>query len=153
MKNKLIDFFGPGSTIGEVAALNNTERSATVTTEVPTTILWISSIHLKNLIADYSIVGDKIWEITAIEYTSYLLNQATPFEDLTQYQLRKKIASGKLLSFEDEASFELLPMQVGALIDGSIIEKSSVVESPILLKKGVQTLSRGSKIYLIDNLS
>jgi NhaP-type Na+/H+ or K+/H+ antiporter/CRP-like cAMP-binding protein len=153
INKKLIDFFGPGSTIGEVAALNNTNRSGTVTAEVPTTVLWISTINLKNLIADYPSVGEKIWKVTAIEYTSYLLNQTKAFEDLTQHQLRKKLTFGKLLSFEKEASFELLATQTGALITGKLITENNKIEAPILLLGGKQKVAEGSKIFIVENLT
>jgi NhaP-type Na+/H+ or K+/H+ antiporter len=149
INNELIDSLGPGTTIGEVAALNNTVRAATVTAETPVTVLWISSNQLKNLINDYKVVGDKIWDVTAHQYAAYYLKNVDEFNGLSQSQLRKKLKKGKLISLDEKELFNLSD-KIGVLIDGKVIENNIEIASPILLKDKTYSFTKGSKIFVIE---
>ena len=91
IKNELIDVLNAGATVGEVAALNNNKRTATVTAETPVTVMWISSSDLKHLVADYPEIGQRIWNITGSRYAYYLLKEHTLFNKMSKSQFQKEI--------------------------------------------------------------
>jgi len=151
INNELIDFFGPGSTLGEIAALNNTVRLATVTAETPITILWISSEKLKSLIADYKEVGEKIWNVTAHQYAAYLLKETPRYSQLNSSQLKKLIKHGEIHFCSKKEKLSLID-KTGILIDGLAFDtEGTVISPPLVLNSGIYEFNKDSVLFIVDN--
>ncbi|MDF1672434.1 MAG: cation:proton antiporter [Vicingaceae bacterium] len=152
IKDELIDMLGPGNTIGEVAALNDNQRTATVTAESPLTVLWISSNKLKKLVAEYESVGKTIWNITAERYGFYLLRDIAPFDKLSKSQFKKELKKGKVYTIKVNDKLNLID-KTAVIINGSVKDNDSTVNSPTVLSNKIYTVINEAKIFSVDDLS
>jgi hypothetical protein len=152
IKDELIDILGPGNTIGEVAALNENKRTATVTAESPLTVLWISSNNLKKLVAEHEQVGKTIWDITAQRYGFYLLRNTPPFDRLSKGQFKKELKKGKVSSFKMVSTVNAVD-KTAVLINGTLKEGDNTITSPALIAGKTYTAHTDVKIFSIDDLS
>lgn len=149
IKDELIDLLGPGATVGEVAALNNNKRTATVTAETPVTVMWISSNDLKWLVAEYPDIGQKIWNITATRYAYYLLKDKTPYDRLTKGQFNRELKKGKVESYEVKTSITV-ESSTHVLIYGSMLKDGEVIYSPQVLNKGTYQVNPDAKLFVLN---
>lgn len=152
IKNELIDVLGPGSTIGEVAALNKNKRTATVTAESPITVLWISSKGLKQLIEDYPEIDKMIWNITAVRYAYYLLKDVAPYNKLSKQQFNKLLEKGKVTIFNSSKNIDLKE-KIAVLINGFAILNGKEVEAPTVIKDNNYLIKKDSRVFSMDELS
>lgn len=148
IKDKLIDVLGPGAAVGEVAALNNNKRAATVTAETPATAMWISSSDLKHLVTDYPSVGEKIWEITANRYAYYLLKDIEPFNKLSEAQFKKELRDANLVSYSVNTSKDLTG-GFSVLINGTAKDNEKIISAPAILSNSIFEFEAGSKVLFI----
>ncbi len=152
IKDELIDMLGPGNTIGEVAALNENQRTATVTAESPLTVLWISSNNLKKLVSDHEVVGNIIWDITAQRYSLYLLRNVTPFDRLSKGQFKKELKKGKVSTIKASETVNVID-KTAVIINGSVKEGDNIIQSPAVLSNKIYTVINEVKIFSVDDLS
>jgi NhaP-type Na+/H+ or K+/H+ antiporter len=152
INNELIDLLGPGNTIGEVAALNNNKRAATVTAETPLTVLWISSKELKYLVNEYEEIGEKIWSITAVRYAYYLLKDIAPYHKLSKNQFKKELKKGKVLKYDINTKIDLKD-KTAVLISGSVNISEERIEAPFILSNDTFLISSESRIFTNDELT
>lgn len=149
IKDKLIDVLGPGAAVGEVAALNNNKRAATVTAETPVTAMWISSSDLKHLVTDYPEIGERMWKITANRYAYYLLKDKEPYSKLTESQFKKELRKATLSSYSGNTLVDLSE-SISVLINGSVKDKDKVINAPAVLRNKVYEFEPGSKALFMD---
>lgn len=152
IKDELIDLLGPGNTIGEVAALNNNKRTATVIAESPLTVLWISSTKLKKLVEEYKEVGDTIWNITAKRYAFYLLRNVSPFDKLTKSQFNKELNKGKVYSINSGEELNLID-KTAVLISGEVELKNETIAAPSVITNTTYKAIEQIKVFSIDSLT
>ncbi len=150
INGKLIDLLGPGNTIGEVAALNNNKRTATVTAETPLTVLWISSKGLKQLVEEYKEIEDKIWNITALRYAYHLLRDVSPYDKLSKKQFEKELKKGIIKKYKLNEKINLADKSA-VLINGSV--NNNEIHSPSVLRNEIFTTSSNSIVFSIDDLT
>ena len=152
IKGELIDLLGPGNTIGEVAALNKNKRTATVTAETPLTVLWISSKELKQLVDDYTEIGNKIWKITALRYAYYLLKDVPPYDKLSDNQIKKELKKGSVTKHSHNEKLDITD-KTAILINGLVSCNGKDIQAPCILSNEVYIVNKESKVFSIDNLS
>ncbi|MCB0409561.1 MAG: cation:proton antiporter [Flavobacteriales bacterium] len=148
IKNELIDVLNAGATVGEVAALNNNKRTATVTAETPVTVMWISSSDLKHLVADYPEIGQRIWNITGSRYAYYLLKEHTLFNKMSKSQFQKEINNGEVISYNAKTKVNY-SQELGVLINGEAFSEGVQLFPPVVLSEKEYELMEGSKVFTL----
>jgi len=152
INSELIDLLGPGSTIGEIAALNNNIRTATAIADSPLTVLWISSINLKALVKEFSEVGKIIWNITSERYAYHLLKDLEPFNKLSKNQFIKELKKGSVINISNNEQIDLSNKTV-ILINGEVLNNTTTIVAPAILNGKVFKAISESKIFTIDDLT
>ncbi len=153
VKDKLIDLLGPGSTVGEVAALNGNKRTATVTAETPLTVLWMSSKELKELVTENKEIEEKIWKITAVRYAYYLLKDISPYNKLSSNKFKNKLKKGVVNNYSLNNTLNLKD-KTAILISGSVTINDKELHVPAILSNEIYTVaSSKSKVFSIKELS
>ncbi len=148
INDELIDVLNAGATVGEVAALNNNKRAATVTAETPVTVMWISSSDLKHLVADYPEIGQRIWNITGSRYAYYLLKDDAIFNKMSKSQFQKEINNGEVISYNAKTKVNY-SQELGVLINGEAFSEGEQLFPPVVLSEKEYELMEGSKVFTL----
>ncbi|MEZ4938086.1 MAG: cation:proton antiporter [Crocinitomicaceae bacterium] len=107
INGELIDLLGPGSTVGEIAALKDLKRTATVTADSPVTVLHCSSKALKKLVTVNKEIEETIWKISAVKVGFYLLKNLEPYKRLSENKVKQKLRLGRLIKLSKGESIDL----------------------------------------------
>ncbi|MCB0401724.1 MAG: cation:proton antiporter [Flavobacteriales bacterium] len=152
INNEVIDILGPGNTIGEVAALNDNRRTATVTAESPLTTLWISSKGLMGLIEAYPEIDKTIWNSTAVRYAYNLLKDLPPYDKFSHNQFEKALENGQVTVLSASTNLKLTG-QVAVLINGSATLNGEEILAPAVIRDNNYLVKSGSRIFSTEKLS
>lgn len=151
IQGELIDVLGPGATIGEIAALRDDKRSATVIAETPLTVLWISSKSLKKLVAEHNDIEHRIWQLTAEKIAYYHFKDISPFHNLSENKLKKELKKGFLTKLEPGSSVSIIHKHV-VLVSGKGQLDDEVVTKPGLLRGNTFSAQEETRLYSIEKL-
>jgi len=149
INNELIDIYGPGNIVGELAALTGTKRTATVSTETPATTLWISSSNLIKITKESKDFKTKIWTVAATNYSLTLLKDIEPYNKMDNSNLRKELKKGKLVDVTKGKNIEI-HNNFAILIDGSATFNNKIINAPGLLKNEKYVADIDSQVFMLD---
>jgi NhaP-type Na+/H+ or K+/H+ antiporter len=151
IKDQLIDVLGPGATVGEIAALKDLRRTATVIADSPLTVLYCSSKSLKRLVNDNEEIEDTIWKLSAIKVGYYLLKDNEPYKRLSENKIKRELRKGNLKTYKKGATIDLTGKQA-VMLTGSVEFNGESISSPVALVNAIYEVKEDAKVFAVDEL-
>lgn len=154
INGELVDVLGPGTSVGEIAALKDLRRTATVTADSPLTALWISSKSLKKLVNEHEEIEETIWKITAEKVGFYLLKDFEPYKRLSENKVKRMMrAHGTLINVINKESLSFEGSK-GVLLSGTATDSNgNELNGPCVLADGTFEIDKDSKVFIVDEPS
>jgi NhaP-type Na+/H+ or K+/H+ antiporter/CRP-like cAMP-binding protein len=139
-KVKVLDVLSHGSFIGEMAGLTGLPRTAEVSAESPVTVLWMSSVNMREIMKESPILAKRLWRVGGFRLAENLLRDIEPYSYWRQSQLRDLLEKGKVVNPEKEKDV-ILKDKLVILLTGKAIpldqEKKTYV-GPALIENAGQ---------------
>jgi len=145
----VVDLLGAGSTVGEMAVLLGTQRTATVTAESPVTTLRMKYLKIHRLMQDSKALEDRLWEIAGKRKAENLLGQVEPFSILRKKQFGKIVAQGSFITPAKGETLELKD-QAAVLLIGKAVsdDRSKNYVSPQVIDSGKVIFETDARVFL-----
>jgi NhaP-type Na+/H+ or K+/H+ antiporter len=149
VKGQVVDILGPGSVIGEMAVLTGGPRTATVTAESPSTVLWMSTSRMKSIMKDSVDLQNRLWKFACMRFAMNLLSKKKPYNDWQQNEFRQWLSAGDII-YPDERGNIDLKGKVGILVTGkaSSSDNSIVLTAPAILETSDYNFSSNSRVFI-----
>lgn len=139
-KIKVLDVLSHGSFIGEMAGLTGLPRTAEVTAESPVTVLWMSSVNMREVMKESPILAKRLWRIGGFRLAENLLRDIEPYSYWRQSQLRDLLEKGNVVNPEKEKDV-LLKDKLVILLTGKAIpldQETKTYVGPVLIENADQ---------------
>lgn len=149
IKNELIDVLGPGSTVGEIAALKDLKRTATVSADSPVTVLHCSSKSLKKLVTENEQIEETIWKISAIKVGFYLLKNQDPFKRMSESKIKSKLRLGNMLKIKAGEKLDLKDKKA-IMLTGKLNHEGFELSGPNTLADGEFEIIEDARIFEVN---
>ena len=149
LQDHVIDSFGPGSIIGEMAVLTGMPRTATVIAESPVTVLWISSRKMRTLIKSSKELENRLWKFACTRFAMNLLSARKPYNEWQQKEFRQWLAAGEIM-YPDNHGNIALKDKVGILLTGQATSqvRKETFSAPTLLEPNDYVFSSNSRVFI-----
>ena len=149
VSGEVVDLLGAGSTVGEMAVLLGTNRTATVTAESPVTALRMKYLKIHRLMQDSKALEDRLWEIAGKRKAENMLGKVEPFSIMRKKQFSKIIAQG---SFVTPAKGETLELkdQTAVLLIGKAVSDDKLKNyiSPQIIDSEKVIFGTDARVFL-----
>jgi len=132
IENEIVAILGPGSVLGEIAALTGHTSKAGVLAESPTTVLRMRYLKLQRFLNEDKFLNENLWKIAARRIAENLLSVSEPYNRMKRRKLKHTIEKGEVLHFESD-NFLKLGDKVGVLISGTAFKNGKLTESPLII--------------------
>jgi hypothetical protein len=118
IKGTVVDILGRGSVIGEMAVLAGVPRTADIIADTTVTALWMGSTEMNEAMADSPVLAKGLWETAARRFAENLLKSQEPYLNLSQWEFRRWLSKGEVVSPAPGDSLELFG-KVAILVSGT----------------------------------
>ncbi len=146
INGELIDVLGPGSTVGEIAALKDLKRTATVTADSPLTVLHCSSKSLKKLVTENDQIEETIWKLSAVKVGFYLLKNHEPYKRLSENKIKQKLRFADLIKLRKGETIDLTDKKA-VLLTGKATKDGVDFASPVALINGKFDITEDARVF------
>ncbi len=147
MQDKVIAILGPGNVVGEMAALTNSKRNATVTAESPLTVLWMSSQRLNKIINKTPELEDRLWKFACLRFAENLLKNIEPYALWEQKKISKWLSEGTIMKPGREE--DLKPGNLYILVTGTATsDKSDNINPRAILQPGKYEFDKYCRLFV-----
>ncbi|MFH2142515.1 MAG: cation:proton antiporter [Bacteroidota bacterium] len=147
-KDDVIDILGSGSIVGEMAALTNKNRCATVEVESPLTAIIIPGNSLKNLIKNKIEFKNKLWGFAALRIAENHLRTKAPFHAWRQKDFHKWLRKSEIIFVDSDKTIDLTD-KAGVLVFGKAsTSQTDTVNSPAFINNCQVNLEIGCIIVM-----
>lgn len=145
--NETVVVLGPGSVIGEIAALTGQTSEAGVVAESPVTVLRMRYLKLQRFLSEDKFLYQNLWKIAARRIAENILSKTEPYSRMKGRKLRYTIEKGNVLHFEND-HFLALGDKVGVLISGMAFKDGKLNESPLVIDESEIQLVGESYVFV-----
>lgn len=114
----VVDILGRGSVIGEMAVLAGVPRTADVIADTTVTALWMRSTEMNEAMAESPALAKGLWETAGRRFTENLLKSQEPYLNLSQWEFRRWLSGGEVVTPATGDSLDLYG-KVAILLSGS----------------------------------
>ncbi|MBC8245746.1 MAG: cation:proton antiporter [Verrucomicrobia bacterium] len=114
----VVDILGRGSVIGEMAVLAGVPRTADVIADTTVTALWMRSTEMNEAMAESPALAKGLWETAGRRFTENLLKSQEPYLNLSQWEFRRWLSGGEVVTPAAGDSLDLYG-KVAILLSGS----------------------------------
>jgi len=114
----VVDILGRGSVIGEMAVLAGVPRTADVIADTTVTALWMRSTEMNEAMAESPALAKGLWETAGRRFTENLLKSQEPYVSQSQWEFRRWLSGGEVVSPAAGDSLELYG-KVAILLSGT----------------------------------
>ena len=118
IKGTVVDILGRGSVIGEMAVLAGVPRTADIIADTTVTALWMGSTEMNEAMADSPALAKGLWETAGRRFAENLLKSQEPYLNLSQWEFRRWLSKGEVVSPAPGDSLELFG-KVAILVSGT----------------------------------
>ncbi|MBA7551257.1 hypothetical protein ES705_43796 [subsurface metagenome] len=134
-----------------MAVLTGMPRTATVTAESPSTVLWMSTSRMKSILKDSVDLQNRLWKFACMRFAMNLLSRKKPYNDWQQNEFRQWLSAGDII-YPDERGNIDLKGKVGILVTGkaSGSDNSIVLTAPAILETSDYNFSSNSRVFIRD---
>jgi NhaP-type Na+/H+ or K+/H+ antiporter/CRP-like cAMP-binding protein len=130
--SETVVILGPGSVVGEIAALTGQTSEAGVVAESPVTVLRMRYLKLQRFLSEDKFLYENLWKIAARRIAENTLSKTEPYKRMKGRKLKHTIEKGEVLHFEKD-HFLKLENKVGVLIVGMAFKDGKLNESPLII--------------------
>ena len=107
IKGTVVDILGRGSVIGEMAVLAGVPRTADIIADTSVTALWMRSKEMNEAMAESPALAQGLWETAGRRFTENLLKSQEPYLHMSQWEFRRWLSKGEVVSPAPGDSLEL----------------------------------------------
>ena len=149
LQEHVVDTFGPGSIMGEMAVLTGMPRTATVKAETPVTVLWMSTKKMKTLMRRSKDLENRLWKFACTRFAMNLLSVRKPYNEWQQKEFRQWLAAGEIM-YPDNHGNIALKGKVGILLTGQATNKArnETLSAPTILESDDYVFSSNTRVFI-----
>ncbi len=114
----VVDILGRGSVIGEMAVLAGVPRTADVIADTTVTALWMRRDEMNQAMEESPALAKGLWETAGRRFAENLLKSQEPYVSQSQWEFRRWLSGGEVLSPSAGDSLELYG-KVAILLSGT----------------------------------
>ena len=114
----VVDILGRGSVIGEMAVLAGVPRTADVIADTTVTALWMRRDEMNEAMEESPALAKGLWEPAGRRFAENLLKSQEPYVSQSQWEFRRWLSGGEVLSPSAGDSLELYG-KVAILLSGT----------------------------------
>jgi signal-transduction protein with cAMP-binding, CBS, and nucleotidyltransferase domain len=149
--DKVVDILPQGNFIGEIAGLTGLPRAAEVTAESPVTLLYMSSLHMNQIMKESPLLEKRLWKIAGSRLAENLLGTIEPYSRWRQNQIRNLLSKGEIFTTRENPDLDLKDKVVILLVGKATLktDKKKVFNAPALIEQPDQTeFSADNRIFV-----
>ncbi len=134
--DKVVDILPHGHFIGEIAGLTGLPRAAEVTAESPVTVLYMTSMHMNQVMKESTLLEKRLWKIAGSRLAENILGSIEPYSQWRQNQLRNLLSKGEVFKMDEQHDLDYID-KVVILLVGKAVHKTSKKEytAPALIEE------------------
>ncbi len=148
--DKVVDILPHGNFIGEIAGLTGHPRAAEVTAESPVTVLYMSSLHMNQIMNESPLLEKRLWKIAGSRLAENILRSIEPYNQWRQNQIRNLLSKGDVFDMEEHPDLDFKD-KVVILLVGKATHKTTKKEykAPVFMEEPDQIdFTAGSRIFV-----